>query len=980
MVFHRRKVASALALLLASGATLTVAPAFAQDARVEVTGSRIRQLGSESATPLQVITAEEIAASGVTNIQELLLKSPTMGTPTISRTNSNFQNASAGVATVDLRNLGTPRTLVLVNGRRFVSGVPGDSAVDLNTIPVDMIERVELLTGGASSVYGSDAVAGVVNIILKRNFEGVLFDYSYGQSQEQDDKRHKASLTFGATSAGGKGNVMGHLSYSEQGAVYSRDREATAIDQASRGAFITGNPDEFFTIQRPFYSSFAPQGRVFPNVGTAGNRTFDAQGNLIPFSTNGPAGDGVGATGFNRSEFRTIALPTQRFLFAATGDYEVVENHRVFFEGNYAGTQVTQRLEPFPMESGGSNGVYPATGGRVPAESRINGAVVRNPAIPDNVFSILRDTNGDGLRDYAFTRRLTEVGNRGGTVDRDTYRFATGLKGALGKSWDYDVFIAYGQTNESQTNGGQVNVLNFRNALEAIPDADDIDGDGNRTEAICRDVNARAQGCVPVNVFGFNSISPAGAAYIAAPGLLATLVTQKMFGATVTGEPFMLPAGPLGIAAGVEYREEYSRSEFDALTQAGLNAGNKIPRTEGEFDVTEVFAEFRVPLLKDQPFAKELNFTGAVRAGDYSTVGNTISYNVGLEWAPVAGFRVRATNALSTRAPNINELYTPPTQDFPTGLVDPCLGVTATSSGETSTRCRAAPGVLTNIASNNGVFAQSQADQQGISGFDSGNPDLTEEEGKSYTVGLVWTPTNISWLRNTAFTVDYFNIKIDDAIVALPNQFALDQCYSGDASFCRFITRRPVPVGANNAGSLEYVDQPQFNSGNLVTEGIDFTVAYSDKVGPGRLSARFAWTYLLEGYLTPVPGAERDQFKGEIGAPKNKGSLTLGYTWGPWGITGLTTYIGKSYLDDQFLNAFEVQPESYGVGAKVYQDLQFTYAYQKMQFYFGIDNVFNTKAPLIISGLPGNDTGAETDAGTYDAIGRRYYAGVRIGF
>ncbi len=980
MLFKRKQVASALALLLGIGsAAFTVAPAFAQDVRVEVTGSRIRALGADSPSPLQVITSEEIAASGVTNLQELLLKNPTMGTPTISRTNSNFLTTSVGVATVDLRNLGTARTLVLVNGRRFVAGIPGESAVDLNTIPVDFIERVELLTGGASSVYGSDAVAGVVNIILKRDFEGVLLDYSYGQSEENDDKTHKVSLTFGTTGAGGKANLMGHLSFTEQGAVLSRDREATAIDQASRGAFITGEPADFFTIQRPFFSSFAPQGRVFPRLGTAGNRTFDAQGNLIPFSTNGPAGDGVGATGFNRSDFRSIAVPTKRFLFAAKGDYALTDNHTAFFEGNYASTQTKSVLEPFPLDSGGGNGIYPATGGRVPAEFLVGGVVRRNPIISDAIFNILTDTNGDGIRDYGFTRRLSEIGNRGNVADRDTYRFATGLKGSVAKTWDYDTYVAYGQTRESQTSSGQVNVLNFRNALEAIPDVNDIDGDGNRAEAICRDADARRQGCVPINVFGFNSISPGAAQYVRAPKSLTTLTSQKLLGATITGEPYTLPAGPLGIAAGVEYREEFSRSEFDALTQAGLNAGNAAPRTEGRFDVTELFVEARVPLLKDLPFAKALTFTGAVRGGDYSTVGNTISWNAGLEWAPIADLRFRGTRALSTRAPNINELFQPPSQDFPTGLIDPCLGVTATSSQPAAARCRADAGVAANIAAN-GVFTQTQADQQGISGFDSGNPNLKEEEGKSYTLGLVYTPTTVPWLQNFAFTADYFNIKIKDAIVGLPNQFALDQCYTGDASFCQFITRRQGPVGANSAGSLEFVNQPQFNSGDLVAEGVDLTVSYFNQVGPGRLSGRLAYTYLLKGYLIPVPGAERDEFRGEIGAPKHKASLTLGYTWGPWGITSQTTYLGKSALDDQFLKGFDLPAGSFGVGSKTYQDFQFTYTYRKTQFYVGIDNAFDTKAPPIITGLPGNNTGTETDAGTYDPIGRRYYAGVRIGF
>lgn len=972
-MFKRTKVGAGV--IAALGCTLlTSQVAWAQSSgvveRVEVTGSRILTLGAESPSPLQVISSTDIAASGVTNIQELLLKNPTFGTPLISRTNSNFQTASAGVATIDLRNLGTARTLVLVNGRRFVAGLPGASAVDLNTIPTEFIERVEVLTGGASSTYGSDAVAGVVNIILKRNFSGLSIDASKGRSSKGDDEKDKFSLTFGATSEGGKGNVMGHVAYSKQGAVYSRDREASAVDQFSEGAGFTGDPAQFFTPRRPFYSSFAPQGRFF--VGST-SRTYDADGNMIPFSTNGPKGDGVGATGFNRSAYRTIAIPTERFLLAGKGEYNLSENHSAFFEGTYAASQTKTRLEPFPLSS---EDIFPALGGQVPAEFMLGGVKVRNPIIPQALFDMMTDTDGDGIKDYAFSRRLSEFGNRGNVADRDTFRVATGMKGNFLKIWDYDAYVGYGATKESQVSSGQVNVLNFRNALEAVPDVDDINGNGNVTEAVCRDANARAQGCVPVNLFGFNSVSEAAAKYIQAPGLLSTYTSQKLYGVTVSGEPFKMPAGPFGVAFGMEHREEYSRSEFDPLQQAGLNAGNAIPRTEGKFSVAEFFVEARVPLLKDLPFVKSLQLTGAVRSGDYSTVGKTLSWNGGLEWKPTTDLKLRATRALSTRAPDINELYSPPSQDFPTGLIDPCLGVTANSTGTADAACRANAGVAANIAAN-GSFTLTQSDLQGISGFNRGNPKLQEEKGRSTTFGIVYAPRA---LGNLTLTADYFKISISDAIVSTPRQFILSQCYGGDASFCQFIKRRPAPVGANSAGSLELIDSAVTNSGGLFTEGMDFTASWGDKVGPGRLNTRLSYTYVKEGYVVPLPGADKDHFGGEVGASKHKASLTLGYTVGPFGLVSQSTYIGKAYLDDQFLINNDLPARSVSIGSKIYNDFQFTYNYGKAQFYLGIDNAFDKKAPPLISGLPSSTTGAETDASTYDAIGRRYYGGVRMSF
>src|SRR5471030_795859 len=243
-----------LRMICVGGVALSMQAAYAQSGneapqQVQITGSRISSPGAESPSPLQVLTAADIAASGVTNLQDLLDKNPTMGTPTLSRTNSNFLTSSGGVSTVNLRNLGDSRTLVLINGRRFVSGVPGDTAVDLNTIPVDFIERVELLTGGASATYGSDAVAGVVNIILKRNFNGLMFDASTGRSSHGDDFKKKLALTFGTSSADGNSNVMGHFGYSKQGQVASRDRAISANDQVSKLTQTGEASDAFIPVR-----------------------------------------------------------------------------------------------------------------------------------------------------------------------------------------------------------------------------------------------------------------------------------------------------------------------------------------------------------------------------------------------------------------------------------------------------------------------------------------------------------------------------------------------------------------------------------------------------------------------------------------------------------------------------------------------------------------------------------------------------------
>jgi iron complex outermembrane receptor protein len=970
-----KALSRSIRMICVGGMTVGMTAAYAQVATspeaqpaavttVQVTGSRIASPNADSPSPLQVLTAADIAASGATNVQDLLLQNPTMGAPTYSRTASAFYTASVGVSAIDLRNLGTGRTLVLVNGRRYVSGVPGEQAVDLNTIPVDFIERVELLTGGASAAYGSDAVAGVVNIITKRNFNGVQFNAQLGRSSHHDNSERKISATFGTSSADGSSHILGHLGYSRQGAVMSRDREASAVDQNSR-MIASGLASDAFVADRPFYSSYAPQGRFFHDTGSY---TYDKAGNPIPWSTNGSAT--AAATGFNRSEYRSIAVPTERFLLATTGELKLSENHSAFFEGTYASTRVSTQIEPYALSA---EDIYPATGGQVPAEFMSGGQLVRNPIVPQYLYDRISDTDGDGARDYFFTRRLSEFGGRGSTADRDTFRFATGLKGSfdLYSNWNYEVYGIYGQTKEAQNSTGQINVLNARNALEAIPGPDGT--------PICRDPNAVKQGCVPLNVFGYNTITPAALKYVTAPGSLATRTTQKMVGGSVNGEPYQLPAGPLGVAAGFEWRKEDSSAVPDALTQAGLNAGNATPPTFGEFSVKEVFIETRVPLLKDQPFVKSLNFLGAFRAGKYSTVGRTNSWNTGVEWQIVDDVKFRATRALSTRAPNINELYQAPSQDFPSDIVDPCLGVTATSTGKYAALCRSAPGVAANIAAN-GQFTASQSDLQGISGYNRGNPALKAEKGRSTTVGIVWTPRSIAMLSRFSFTADYFNIKIADAIVSTPRQYALESCYSGaNPQFCQFITRRPAAAGAYSAGSLDLVDTSVSNSGGLGTDGIDLTATWADRVGPGRANARLSYTYVRHNYTSPLPGAERDESAGEVNAPHNRAGVNLGYKWGPLNLSTTFTYLGRAALDDQFLKQFDLPANSIKVGSRTYTDFQAAYELRKAtEVYFGMDNMFDTKAPPIISGLPGSVTGTETAASSYDPIGRRFYFGVRV--
>lgn len=975
---------------------------------IVVTGSRIASPTITSVSPVQVVGETQIDQSGVANIQELLLENPVFGTPTLARTNSAFFTSGTGVATVDLRNLGTDRTLVLINGRRVVAGLPGSATVDLNVIPTQFIQRVDILTGGASSLYGSDAVAGVVNFIYKDRFEGIEANAQYNITERGDNREYQANVTAGGNfGEDDRGNIMVHLGYTNQGGLLSRQRRNTYLDDLDTFFNITGDPADYGVPAEGRFSGLPPQG-----VFTAGGCQFTfGPGNALErgFSSNGGTisggqaaacgvapGTALPARGFNRQFFRTLAVPVERYLFAARMHYDLVDTIRFIGEATYASTSSNRNIEPFGFTSAGSTGAYP-NGGAAPIESRVPVAgapgtftIVRNPFVPDAIFNAATDTNGDGLRDVGFSRRLLEFGTRRSSTTRDFYRFVVGFEGDLfNDKFHWDATYNYGRTTENQSGNGQINTANFRNAFEAIP---------GPVGPICADPQARSQGCVPVNIFGQGTISDAALNYLVADQTFQTRIAQQVVQANLSGTLFELPAGPLGLAAGIEYREESSSENNDSLTNQGLNGGNALPDTAGSFNVKEAYGELNVPILADTPFFHQLNLRAAGRVSDYSTVGTVYSYSGGVEWSPIEDIRFSATYARSVRAPNIGELFTGPSQTFPAGLQDPCIGITATGGGTLGDVCRSFPGVLANIQNGvtggtgvnfgapSGRFDVNQSDIQSVSGFNSGNPNLNEEKSTSYTASVTINPRSIDILRNTVLRVDYFNVEIKDAINAPPRAFILDQCFNqGDPLYCAFIQRRATATAINSAGTLEFINAASVNAGELATEGIDVSLTQRIPLDfanmPGSINARIAYTHVFKGYVIPLPGEDKDVFNGEIGAAKDRFTANLGYVGDRFSIGFTGTYIGRSHEDDQTLALFDLEPDAIKIPAEFYLDMQTSFkASDEYEFYFGIDNLLDNDAPNILSGSPFNTTGHDTNAGTYDDFGRRYYAGVRFRF
>lgn len=1006
-----------LATTIVGGALAAAMPALAQTApttqnpadattvdEIVVTGSRIARPNQDSPVPVSVITAQHIEATGQMNTGDILRTLPEAGVSTFTPTSTTFATANNGVTTVDLRNLGENRTLVLVNGRRHVAGVVGSQIVDFNTIPTDFIDRVDVVTGAASAVYGSDALAGVINIITQKDFEGLELSAQGGITERNDNENYKIGLKFGSNFADDRGNFVGSLGWRKTGSVYGRDRcdRGMCVDAA-----VTSARDQVPGV----FSSYIPRGTaLIPRLGLGNlTRVVDDAGAVVPY-TNADFG-------YNRSAERQLYVPEEQIRFNGQLTYNINDNHRFFSEMSIFQARTSSEIEGNPV---GSDAIYRnAFGiGQFPDcrdfdgdgdnECRY-GVPITSAVVPTALADAVRAQN-PGVADsdlvVGFRRRINDVGNRGNDSERSMARLVAGFEGDITPNLSYEFSLNYGRSDYDQRTNGDVITGRFRDALDAVVIAG---------ETVCRDSSARAQGCRPIYVFQEGGISQEAVDYFKASTGLDAFQEQYILNGYLSGTlPNVSPAGDIGFVIGAEYREEEARSTPDPLTQKGLATGNLTPETRGAFDVREAFAELRVPLLADMAFAQSLDLNLAARVSDYSTVGSTTAWAASVEYQPVEWLKLRSQYAVAVRAPNINELFNAGSQTFPQ-VNDPCEGVTlsngqaaffnirsniadpdvvlnsgvnaSTIGNAVAQACMQDPSVVARVARDGG-FALTQPEKQGTTGFNIGNRDLTPETSKTFTAGFLFNPRWNDWWSRLSISVDYYDITIDDGVGTYGRQTSLNRCYENTASyvptspFCGGIQR--FTSGAS-VGAINQVDIRNLNLAAIKVEGLDLKASYSlglndvfsaPSTDLGSLSASLTYSHLLDFGSTAFPGAEPQTFAGTVGSPENEAVLNLLYARGPLQATVGIQYVGEAdtgEFDEEWKSAL---PSMTFVNAQVRYELN-----ERIDVYAGVDNIFDEY--MFIAGTNGDNgqaTGWTTFPDVYDGLGRRFYGGFRFSF
>lgn len=963
-------------------AVIAAPAAFAQQAevqkgeRIEITGSRIPSPNLESASPVAVISAQDIKFEGVTRIEDMLNSLPQV----FADFGANVSNGSTGTATVNLRNLGATRTLVLMNGKRLPVGsaLPFTASYppDLNAIPAPLIQRIEVLTGGASAVYGSDAIAGVVNFIMRDNFEGVQGDvnYSWYQHDQHNDlarvialrqatnpaqfkvpgdissagESTEVSLLLGGNFAGGKGNATVFFDYKNDKPLaqdrYDYSACATGAPTAALGNFSCGGS-----------STTGPGGR-FLSLTNGGDVTIiNAAGGVRPYNAS--------LDQYNFAPTNFYQTDQERYGFHASAHYDINSHVRVYTDFNYHDNHSVAQIAP----SG-------AFFGSVPASVILRGD---NPLLSAAFRNAVGIVGPDGEAELLIGRRNVEGGGRQADIRNTSDRMVLGVKGDIFKNWDYDAYMQSSRVVFQQIYRNELSGTRVVRALDVIADP-------NTGAPVCRSVvDGSDPNCVPYNIFAAGGVTPAALAYVSTPGLQKGETTQSIQGATLStdlgnyGWRFPGSKQGIGFAIGAERRVEKLKFEADVAFNSGDLAGQGGPTNDlsGQFTVKDFFTELRVPI---RDF---VSINGSYRYSDYSTGKQTDSYGIGIELTPVKTVKLRGSYQQAVRAANIVELFAVQGLGLFNGN-DPC------ATGGTATQAQCAQSGLTAAQFNNPnlrALLTSPAGQ--YNGVFGGNPDLEPETAKTYTAGIVLTP-----FRNFSATLDWFDIKVEDLIGTVGANFALQQCvFAGQ--FCELIHRDPA------TGSLwinpGFVTATNVNTGSLRTAGLDFSANYNWNLAKwGGLALSFQGSYVDKFIVEPTTGSGTYDCVGLFGAtcgtPIPKWRHKFRTIWSaPWNFDLSLTW---RHLDSVKVDTTSGNPLLSGsfstiagstLGDRDYMDIAVTWnVWKNTTLRFGINNIFDRDPPLCDSGtVCGPPFGnGNTYPQVYDSLGRKFFTGLTVNF
>ncbi len=936
-----RKLGLGLGLLLASTASAALAQAQepVEDAGIIVTGSRIARSDASSVGPTTTLTQEDISFAAPTSIGDLVQQLPGVG---VSLNNNGTQGTAFGVSSVNLRYLGSAegsgnRTLVLVDGKRWINAVGGRGFrdfVDLNTVPLGIVDNIEVLKDGASAIYGADAIAGVVNIKTKRKLEGFESNIRAGITDRGDNENITGHVNWGKI--GSRASVMISLNYANTKPILTADRPLTvealtapsAPTTSPRGLFVLPglNNNAFFGTPAGFGQNAANAitrlpGVSGPGVGSAADNAFRVAS--FPQDTFNTQAQGIYATG-----------PSERYGAFGRVTADITPDIEFRMEGLYSYRSSSQLFSPFLLDVRGSNGF------RIPVDQAFNPFGTANGVPAANALAFTQST-------FRAQRVAVEVGNRDNSQEVQTYRIAGGLEGSfdLAGRWDFDVFASWNRNDATFTAANQINQENVFLALSS--------------PGVC----AAAAGCTPLNLFG--TITPQMADYIRFDGFDRQSAKMWNISANVSRSLFALPGGDVGFAAGYEYRNESAVDTPDGFAnsfstilplvggvpQFPTTAQSREP-TRGSYDLHEVYGEVNLPILADLPGIYRFEIDAAMRYSHYSTVGGRATAKVSSAWQPVRGLMLRGTWAQGFRAPSILELNQGLRQtNFQ--AVDPCNGGGAGLIG-----CTGVP--IT--------YNQNQFGSGALAGTTAGNPGLRAESSDSYSLGVAITPPN---MRRTSLTVDWFRINVNDAIAAQTAAQILTGCATS-GNFCNLVTR---------AGTGEVVElrQAVVNLSRIEVEGIDATLRVGAALGSGNIDAMIDVAYLQRfRTFTPQHGGVTvvDDRAGLSDQPRStfprwKGQGSLRWSNDVLSVGWRGRYIGSSAdVPNNPVNGGRVP-------AIIYNDLQVAINVPNtgMRFAVGIDNVLDQQPPASRANNPIN-----FDIYTYDIRGRYVYTTVGLNF